>query len=434
MTGRKWLASLELADDASVSHLALWLSRSWAVAGLLLFTATWRLWTPQSVYPQVPLVRAAGLLPTWCEWVALGVLAVSLVGLLCRPRVSMGRCCAIAFAAAVTLLVCVDQHRLQPWTYQLFLLAWIRSTRSARRELGLSQLLLISIYFFSAISKFDYVFLHTLGQQFLSTLLGLVHLSTDTWRPAARIWLAGVFPCGELLVAVGLLLPPTRRTAALAAIVMHVALLLILGPWGLGHHGAVLIWNLFFITQIWILFLNRRLRVPACPAPSESAIEHMTIGPWSRVVTWIMWCAVPLPLLAPWGWLDHWPAWQLYAPRNSRVLLYVDEADASRLPSALQPFLGTSTLDSRRRLDIDRWSLAELSVPIYPQDRFQLGVALAVIQESRLERSAQVLLQSVSSRTSGKRAETSIIGREDLEEAVSRYWLNSIPREHQKRN
>ena len=133
----------------------------------------------RTVYPQVPLVRAAGLLPTWCEWMALGLLAVSLVGVLCCPRVLIGRCFAIAFAAAVTLMVCVDQHRLQPWTYQLFLLAWILSTRSARRDLGLSRPLLISIYFFSAISKFDYVFLHTLGQQFLSTLLGLVHLSTD---------------------------------------------------------------------------------------------------------------------------------------------------------------------------------------------------------------------------------------------------------------
>ena len=174
-----------------------------------------------------------------------------------------------------------------------------------------------------------------------------------------------MFPYGELLVAVGLLLPQTRCTAPVAAIVLHLALLIILGPWGLDHHYAVLIWNLFFITQIWILFLNRRLRVPTCPDPSESAVEHMTIGPWSRVVTWIVWVAVLLPLGEPWGWLDHWPAWQLYAPRNSRVLLYVDEADAARLPSALQPFLGTSTFHSRRRLDIDRWSLAELSVPTH---------------------------------------------------------------------
>ncbi len=430
MTGRKWLASLELEDDASASHLALWLARSWAVAGLLLFAATWRLWTPQTVYPQVPLVRAAGLLPTWCQWVALGVLAVSLVGVLCCHRVSVGRGFAIAFAVTVTLMVCVDQHRLQPWTYQLFLLAWILSTRSARRELGLSRLLLIGIYFYSAFSKFDYVFLHTLGQQFLSTLLDRVHLSPDAWRPAARICLAGVFPCGELLVAVGLLLPRTRRTAAVAGIVMHVAMLLILGPWGLDHHNAVLIWNLFFIMQNWILFLNLRLRAPTGPGPSESAIEPMTIGPWSRVVTWIVWVAVLLPLLEPWGWLDHWPAWQLYAPRNSRVLLYIDEADAARLPSALQPFLGATTFDSRRRLDIDRWSLDELSVPIYPQDRFQLGVALAVIKESRLDRSSQVLLQSVSSRTTGKRAEKSIIGMKDLEKAAGRYWFNAIPCEH----
>ena len=65
---------------------AVWFVRLWAVFGLLLIGATWRLWTPQTVFPQVPLVRWAGLAPDWLHWVGLSGLVGSLIAVLAlRP-------------------------------------------------------------------------------------------------------------------------------------------------------------------------------------------------------------------------------------------------------------------------------------------------------------------------------------------------------------
>ena len=50
------------------------LSRLLAVSLLALVAATWKLWTPQDVFPQVPLIRAACDWPGGFDWVCLAVL------------------------------------------------------------------------------------------------------------------------------------------------------------------------------------------------------------------------------------------------------------------------------------------------------------------------------------------------------------------------
>ena len=52
-----------------------------------------------------------------------------------------------------------------------------------------------------------------------------------------------MFPLGELAVAVLLLHRRTWTWGLAGSIAMHGLLLLALGPWGLGHRPAVLVWN-----------------------------------------------------------------------------------------------------------------------------------------------------------------------------------------------
>ena len=49
-------------EERRATSCLAWLARSWAVFNCLLFGVTWRLWISQSDFPQVPLVRAAGML------------------------------------------------------------------------------------------------------------------------------------------------------------------------------------------------------------------------------------------------------------------------------------------------------------------------------------------------------------------------------------
>ncbi|MBC7817548.1 MAG: hypothetical protein IAG10_11705, partial [Planctomycetaceae bacterium] len=95
------------------------LVRWWAIAGLTLFAATWKLWTSQTEFPQVPLFGWAESLPLLVDWLAFGVLLGSLVYAAWQPD---SRRSWLAFGISLGVLIVLDQHRLQPWAWQLLLM------------------------------------------------------------------------------------------------------------------------------------------------------------------------------------------------------------------------------------------------------------------------------------------------------------------------
>jgi hypothetical protein len=410
-----------------------WIQRCWALFGLLLILATWRLWIPQDVFPQVPFLQTAGSLPSICQWISLAVVVGSLVialGLLPRLNDSGRSWMFLSFVVAMALLILTDQHRLQPWAYQLLIYAVVfwtvpSDTSNRRRGWALLRMLTISIYLFSALGKFDFQFLHTVGQQFLSVALGNFGIHIDQWQWSFRLLLAATFPLAEISIVMALIVPRLRRVGVVAAVSLHTSLLFVLGPWGLQHQPGVLIWNLFFIVQAVLLFSgSQRSDRTDEEVPKSDAGTRRRWAP-----TYVVLAVIGLPLLEPIGWFDHWPAWGLYSPRNSRVIVEVHRAGVQRLPAELQRYLSNADSDTNWvKLNIDDWSLETLAVPIYPQDRFQLGVAESIATRYGLERTIQVRLLGMSHRTTGVRKEKTLRGRQQIVAAGSRFRLNAHPK------
>ena len=409
-----------------------WVQRCWALFGLSLILATWRLWSPQNVYPQVPFFRVAGSLPAGCQWGALAVVIVVLVIILgWLPRLNDGgrAWLFLTFVVAMALLILTDQHRLQPWAYQLVICAVVfgtvpsADTLNRRRGWALLRILTLSIYLFSALGKVDFQFLNTVGQQFLSVGLGNFGISIDEWHRPFRLLLAAAFPLAEISVVIALTVPRLRRVGVAATVLLHLVLLFVLGPMGLQHQPGVLIWNGFFIAQALLLFSgSQRSEI----ADEEPNADERTRHRWAP--TCVVLAVVVLPLLEPIGWFDHWPAWGLYSPRNSRAIVEVHQAGLRKLPPELHRHLSSTDSDTMWvKLNIDDWSLASLSVPIYPQNRFQLGVAEAIATRYDLERTIQVRLLGMSNRVSGVREEKTLTGRHQIVLAANRFRLNAHP-------
>jgi len=410
-----------------------WVQRCWALFGLLLILATWRLWIPQDVYPQVPFLQIASALPAVCQWIALAVAVGSLViTLSVLPRLNdRGKAWLfLSFVVAMTLLILTDQHRLQPWAYQLVIYAVVFGTVPAdasnrRRGWALLRILTISIYLFSSLGKFDFQFLHTVGQQFLSVALGNFGIRIDQWQWPLRLLLAATFPLAELSIVITLSVPRLRRIGVAATVFLHASLLFVLGPMGLQHQPGVLIWNAFFIAQILLLFSgSKRSDAASGEGPPSDERTPLRWAPTCAVLA-----VIALPLLEPFGWIDHWPAWGLYSPRNSRAIVEVHRAGLQRLPADLHDYVSNSDSDTNWvRLNIDEWSLATLSVPIYPQDRFQLGVAESIATRYDLDRTIQVRLLGMSNRMSGVREVKILRGRQQIMAAGDRFRLNAHPK------
>jgi hypothetical protein len=326
----------------------------------------------------------------------------------------------------MVLLWLFDQHRLQPWAYQAALMAFVLATVPSCRALTLVRLLTVSIYVFSAISKLDYTFLHSLGPQFTQSLLDFVGASSANWTDSQRLAAALLFPLGELFIALLLAIPHTRRLGAVLAIVMHSLLLLVLGPLGMKQQPAVLIWNIEFIVLAWLLFGRKRISQANLPAKAEDAARATN---WlSHAATGILLFAVGFPLLEPRGWCDHWLAWGLYSPGASRAQVFVRPSDVESLPRKWRQYISPGQTETPwLRMRLDRWSLASLHAPLYPQARFQLGVALAVANALPPGRDVRVELFSAAHRLTGEREQTSLQTRPQLEAALRDYWLNAMP-------
>src|SRR5690606_21635833 len=152
---------------------------------------------------------------------------------------------------------------------------------------------------------------------------------------------------------VGLLFKPLRRTALILAAVMHATLLACLGPWGMDHQPAVLLWNVGFLGQAVLLWVwstrtahgaiavaepvegvgeeakgdvarsvgqgeadsAQRARVSASDDLDEYSSNGLHQINRSRhwlgqaLATSAVTLAIVLPAFEAWGAWDHWPSW-----------------------------------------------------------------------------------------------------------------------------
>jgi hypothetical protein len=280
----------------------------------------------------------------------------------------------------------------------------------------------ISIYFYSALSKFDFQFAHTLGQDFLLTLFGFVGIESNPLSPATMVFLALLLPTFELVMAVGLLFANTRRWCAVGLIVMHAALVLILGPWGLGHQPGVLYWNLYLIGQNVFLFLL----LGDFGFAERKEIERLSIP--QTFAGGLTLFVLLFPLTVFFGVCDHWLAWEVYAPRSSRAKVEISVAEVGRLPKSMQAFCETTDERSGfRNFDLGRWSLVTLGVPIYPEDRFQFACAADLVRRFDLGY-FRISTGAESNRWTGEREWEMVNRFDELNRLSSRFRLNTRPR------
>ena len=416
-------AAFEIGEQ-SPRQTAMHVQRLTAAFALILLAVTWRLWTPQTVFPQVPFLGWARSVPRWADWIGLIVMTASLCAAGVAARSSrISRPALLMFAAIALLMILLNQQRLQAWFYQFVVMAVLLGA-AGQRSLPLLRLLVVGIYFHSALSKCDFSFISTHGQFMLEGLLKNFGTSITGWPPIWRRTAAAMLPVGELAVAAGLCIPRVRRWALWASLLMHVCLFLALGPWGHQHKPGVLIWNVFFVLQNVLLFGGIRLsKTESGPSVAGKPSDERP----NRLATAVVLLVLVLPFLEPFGLYDHWPGWALYASRPERVRVFIGETTQPNLPPDVKRHANTR----RGRwlfLRLDRWSLEAVDAPVYPQDRFLLGAAIAVAEGFELKHEIRVEIDSPADRWTGKRSVRRLEGVDALRKETGRFRLNALPR------
>ena len=432
--------TLDATEDRGAETIVVALE--WLMLGLLvgLIGLSLPLWSGPDCYPRVPFFAGLRQIPDVLDfgliWVIGAGFVLVLAGLIgpgfrlfdeASQRAKTWRRFGWGCVAAELLLsMLLNQHRLQVWAWQGFWTAGCFAFLPAHQTLLWLRRFTIAIYFYSAISKCDASFVQTYGLTLLEGFFKALPLIPEPADSVRKLLVWGL-PTGELLVAGMLAVQRTRYLGWCLSLVMHLGLIVTLGPAGMQQHPPVLIWNFFFLLQNTLLFSRlstqaprERKSEPSAPQPQQSLSQQL----W----TYLLVIVLIFPATEWVGIGDVWPSWGLYSSRGARVRLYLTRDAAGRLSEELQPHLRRTTWGPDwLQLDLHRWSFATLNVPSYPQDRFQLGVAEAVIA-SQPPSAWWIVHESPANRWTGTRHKTDLRTITELETFRKRYRLNSRTR------
>lgn len=413
-------------SDATVVRLR----RTIGVFALLLVCVTFPLWCDwkQSAGPRVPWFEFLRGIPVMIDSVFLfGLVIGSLWMLFGTSTAFASRASSLLFAISSLCLVLLDQHRLQPWMLQFVVSAMLLGLQPNTSGLRLDRWFICSIYLYSALSKFDHGFLQVQGPMLLDGGLQGLGVKTQFWAESTKQVAPLIFPVGELLVTVLLFFSRTRTIGLWSSVAMHIILLWTLGPTGLNHEYGVLCWNAFFIAQNFLLFHSRK-DSPVNSVKEPTRQSHNTPTATLIIAYAIAGIVMVGPLLENWNLYDHWPAWAVYSSRPAQVRVKIKESEVRRLPEHLrmltvQKVFATDTVS----FNLDQWSFQTRHCPVYPQLRYRLALALALLQDIP-DDAITIEVQSTPDRWTGRRQVTTLSGRKQIEEYCNKFWLNTVRR------
>jgi hypothetical protein len=386
---------------------------------LVMLVLSWPLWVEPSDFPRVPLAPRLPQPPAAVSWVLfavlLGSIAAATAGIAWRAALGLS-------VAVLGLLILGDQQRFQAWVYQFGMIALLLAALRARDALGLVRWWYVATYAYSGLSKLDAAFCRELGGSFLSAACGLAGINNREWPTAMRTGAILAMPGWELAVALWLSIPQARRLGRAGAVALHGALLLILGPWGMGHSTIVQVWNAAMAVEVWVAFgaeLGPR---------SESIPMERELNPaWGWLARLALAIGIVMPLGEGLGYFDAWPAHALYASHGERTEVYVHEDDLGGYSPAIRRHVGASGPGPWRRLDLTGWSRELRGVPVYPQARTCNSLAEALAARYGDRRLIRVVHWSRADRWTARRTQVAALGLEEIRRQGETYWLNAHP-------
>ena len=337
-----------MADIARLRWARLVVAAALA-AGLLLAP---RLFLATRVFPRVPVLDGWPPLPAPLDVVVLGALLAALGGVALAPR---ARWWAAAATVLALILAADDQSRWQPWFYQyVAMLAALALAREAGDTLAAWRAVLVGLYLWSGIQKLNTTFMTHLFPWLVEPLADVLPATLH------RLLLGGwmVVPVMEIAVAIGLLVPRLRNAAVVGAIATHVVVLGLLGPLAHGTNAVVWPWNAAMAALAALLFWNG----------SQATTPHVLIPRRLGAHAAALVVFGVLPALSFAGRWDAYLSGALYSGNVKAAALAVSDAVSAQLPDPARRHVVRNRMGANV-LDIWEWSMGELAVPSYPEDR-----------------------------------------------------------------
>ena len=334
------------------------ITRITALACLASMLLCYKLWLTDRHFPVVPLLHFLPLLHHPYDYILPGIAGLLLV---CIALLRYPQRFIFLFLLLALFLLLTDQNRWQPWFYQYFLMFLVLSFFNYRCDDNKRQTAIISTFRWMIAAVYFWSGLQKLNPHFLSdTFPWLMEPITNHLAPNSISHLRFIgycFPLIEAGTGICLLIAALRKQAVIAAIVMHLFVLVILSPLGHNYNPVVWPWNVAMIVFVLILFNND---TPSGMAETRSMLHYHS----SKLVLALF---VLMPLFNFFNYWDSYLSHNLYSGNTSNGVVYISDAVKQKLPAYLQTYAPGEL--NQNQVNIKYWCMMELGVPAYPEKR-----------------------------------------------------------------
>jgi predicted DCC family thiol-disulfide oxidoreductase YuxK len=350
------------------------------IVGLLL---SLKLWVSSRLYPLTPVVDMFPPIPYPIDWVILLAIFCLLVAVIVssKPRIFIW-----ASVVIVSLLLFLDQQRLQPWVYQyvcmfatlgLFTWKW-NDVESRNRTLDVCRFIVASIYVWSGLQKINIQFIESVFPWMITPIAQLFPMSLHPTFYAFGI----LVPFIEMGIGIGLLTRKYRTIAIWCALAMCTFVLSVIGPLGYNWNTVVWPWNIAMAILVVVLFANIK----------TISLREIVWGKKFLLHKIILIIFGILPFFYFLNMWDSYLSWSLYSGTTNEASMYISDRVKAALPVYIQKFVVTDD-SARNVLLISAWSFTELNVPPYPESRIFKNIAKRICRLARDPREVELVMR-----------------------------------------
>ena len=337
------------------------------------------LWLSSRSYPFAPVVDWLPIIAHPLDWILFGAFLIFAAAVLISSKPSK----FILGALTIIFFLCLfDQTRWQPWVYQysfllitLALFSWKSDDVIGRtRALNIARLIVASTYIFSGLQKINPEF-------FTGVFPWLVEpITTILPSFAGSLYAFGIAaPFIQVVFGVGLLTRKFRRPSIVLAVLMHVFILAMIGPFGLNWNSIVWPWTAAMVIFDLLLFTGKE----------DFSFRDVL---WSKNNLYHPVVLILFGILPFFSFVNLWDSYlssALYSGNVTGSVIHLNGVGRSDLPPQIQKYV-TSVSANDNSLNIQSWAIGNLNVPPYPETRVYKALAKKVC--SYMTDSSQVVV------------------------------------------
>ena len=318
----------------------------WFISKLL----AWKVFTSYRIFPIIPVFKFLNIQAASVHNI---LFIVSLLLMLFYVFFKQQKYILILILLLETCSCLLDINRLQPWEYLFSLIIFAFIVNKYHAFLTVFIAILSFTYLYSGFFKLNPLFLKNIWKfLILHNYLGLNQtLATNKW-----IYHSGyLFALLELLSGIGLLFIKTRKWSALILILMHIIVLIILGPIGLNFNYTIWPWNVIMIIFLFFLLQNQNFKIASLVLFSK----------WNKLIFFLV---AILPFFNLFGFTDANLSFRMYTGNSkSCKIILKDTAKANMLKYYFKE--NNSNNKIQYYISIDGWAMQEMKVPVYSEKR-----------------------------------------------------------------